>query len=167
MSHDDFSQIDPATAGSPYYCGMVVVDTNTKPYRFLVIRVIPQRGRDAGHKLAKFPGGMQSRKDSANPLRTGWRELGEETGLCMRPGLAEDPVPLPTVKDGEHLKYFYIVLREWLSGELIAGIKRDGNDFVISREWMSFPDLKEKLFPPHQVLLPRLEEWLEQHEARR
>jgi 8-oxo-dGTP pyrophosphatase MutT (NUDIX family) len=76
----------------------------------------------------KVPGGSYQVGD-ASPLATAIRELWEETGLLVCPGVTPELVHSYRAGSG-HTKYFYSVLYNDCVGTLRVKHKEDGNDVL-------------------------------------
>jgi 8-oxo-dGTP pyrophosphatase MutT (NUDIX family) len=118
-----------------YYAGMVVRRCISHMIHVLLINSRNTDplwvGSHGEYKLlAKVPGGSYQEGDSS-PLATAIRELREETGLLVDPGVTPELVHTYRAENG-HTKYFFSVSYDDCFGSLRVAAKADGTD-ILSR----------------------------------
>ena len=149
--------IDPVTTGIPFLSATVLARRRRGNLKFLIMRTVKKYGKDAGLELWKVPGGMQEFSDSANPLRTLNRELEEETGFYLRPDHKVDPPVLQRERtpDG-HFRYFYLLWRNDVRGELRTSVKEDDKSILYVPTWEDIEFFEKYLCKSQRGILFKL-----------
>jgi 8-oxo-dGTP pyrophosphatase MutT (NUDIX family) len=149
--------IDPAMTGVPFMASSVLLRRRRGQTRALLIRTVKRYGEEAGLELWKFPGGVQEFCDSANPLRTLNRELCEETGFYLNPSLKIDPPVLQRERTPNgHYRYFYLLWKPNVRGELEKKIREDHTSIILERDWKDLAFIEENLCRSHRGVLFKL-----------
>lgn len=148
------------------YTAAVIARRYEGKLQFLLMKTRKLMRRNIGPEIWQFPGGGEEIVDQGNPLRTLNGELSEETGLSLR-GDSPDPQLLLSLRSGDHIKRFYLVLEEDLEGQLRAKPIRDGDKRLGVPEWKSVEFLKKNLCRSHRGVLSQLIDFDRRHKGLR